>query len=75
MNEPSITITNFRKNMIIHPKEDRLLSVREAARIQSFPDNFIFYGNLNSQQQQVANAVPPILSMKIAEELIKKFFS
>lgn len=72
-NEPSITITNFRKNMIIHPEENRLLSVREAARIQSFPDNFIFYGGLSSQQQQVANAVPPLIAEKIAQKLLKFF--
>ena len=44
-NQPSITITNFRKAMIIHPSQHRLLSVREAARIQTFPDHFEFMGN------------------------------
>ena len=43
--------------MIIHPTQHRGLSVREAARIQSFPDNFIFKGGIQSQQQQVANTV------------------
>jgi len=57
--EPSVTISNYRKNMLIHPWQDRTLSVREAARLQAIPDHFVFHGNLQSQQQQVANAVPP----------------
>lgn len=72
-NKPSITMCNFRKNMIIHPDQNRGLSVREAARLQSFPDDFIFKGGLNSQQQQVANAVPPKLSKLIAIEILKYF--
>lgn len=70
--EPSIVISNFRKNMLIHPLQHRGLSVREAARLQSFPDWYIFYGRLDSQQQQVANAVPPLLSKKLGER-IKKY--
>lgn len=68
--EPSVVVSNFRKNMLIHPKQDRGLSVREAARLQSFPDNYIFYGPLTSQQQQVANAVPPILAEKIGKNIL-----
>ena len=64
--EASITIMNFRKNMLIHPREHRGLSVREAARIQSFNDGYIFCGPLMHQQQQVANAVPPLLARAVA---------
>lgn len=62
LNKPSSVIGNYRKNMLIHPVEDRGLSVREAARIQSFPDSFYFVGSIGFQQQQVANAVPPKLA-------------
>lgn len=53
--------------MLIHPWLNRTLSVREAARLQGFRDDFVFLGNLRSQQQQVANAVPP----KMAEAVIR----
>ncbi|WP_457557927.1 DNA cytosine methyltransferase [Candidatus Harpocratesius sp.] len=73
-NRPSITITNFRKNMIIHPAENRLLTVREAARIQSFPDNFVFLGPKSVQEQHVANAVPPLVSEFFAAEIKKHWY-
>jgi DNA (cytosine-5)-methyltransferase 1 len=68
-NEPSVAITHYRKSMLIHPREDRGLSVREAARIQSFPDHYVFQGPLGSQQQQVANAVPPLLARAVARQV------
>ncbi len=69
--KPSVVIGNYRKNMLIHPYQDRGLSVREAARLQSFPDDFTFWGLLGSQQQQVGNAVPPLLSEAIFREIVK----
>gem|GEM_PF-2170239 len=60
-NEPAFVIGNFRKNMLIHPTQNRGLSVREAARLRAFPDWFAFYGSIGLQQQQVGNAVPPNL--------------
>ncbi len=69
--EPSITVANFRKSMFIHPWEDRGLTVREAARLQSFPDTYRFFGSLGSQQQQVANAVPPLLAKAVAEKILE----
>ena len=67
--EPSVVIGNFRKNMLIHPWENRGLSVREAARLQSFPDDFIFEGSIDFQQQQVGNAVPPLLAKAVFEQI------
>ncbi len=70
-NEIAVVIANFRKNMLIHPYEDRGLSIREAARLQSFPDNFIFKGSLNSMQQQIGNAVPPLLAETIFRKIVE----
>ncbi|MCU0849526.1 MAG: DNA cytosine methyltransferase [Spirochaetes bacterium] len=69
-NAPSITISNFRKSMILHPNQNRIISVREAARIQSFPDDYYFCGTINEQQQQVADAVPPLMGNAIAESVM-----
>jgi DNA (cytosine-5)-methyltransferase 1 len=69
-NEPSIVIGNYRKNMLIHPTQDRGLSVREAARLQSFPDSYEFMGSIGFQQQQVGNAVPPLLAKSVFEAVI-----
>ena len=67
--EPSVVIGNFRKNMLIHPHEDRGLSVREAARIQSVPDDFRFCGSIGFQQQQVGNMVPPRLARAVLAQV------
>ncbi|WP_308538693.1 DNA cytosine methyltransferase [uncultured Pantoea sp.] len=69
--EPSGTVVNVRKSMWIHPIHDRALSIREAARLQTFPDSFIFCGVKDSQYQQIGNAVPPMLAKALAEHLCK----
>lgn len=68
--EPSGTVVNVRKSMWIHPHKNRAVSVREAARLQTFPDSFRFYGTKDSQYQQVGNAVPPMLAEIIAEKIL-----
>ena len=69
-NEPCGTVVNVRKSMWIHPELDRAISIREAARLQTFPDSFIFEGTKDSQYQQVGNAVPPYLAKAIADSVI-----
>lgn len=74
-NKPSTTITN---NLCapsglrcIHYNQNRSLSPREGARIQSFPDWFNFYGNKTEVTKQIGNAVPPLLAMAVAEQIKK----
>ncbi len=68
-NLPCGTVVNVRKSMWIHPTKDRAISVREAARLQTFPDSFVFCGTKDQQYQQVGNAVPPVMAKSIAEKL------
>lgn len=68
----SVVIGNYRKNMLIHPWSNRGLSVREAARLQSFPDSYVFKGSIGFQQQQVGNAVPPLLAKYVFEKLMEQ---
>lgn len=51
----------------IHPGQHRTLSIREAARLQSFPDSFRFFGNMGDRFRQIGNAVPPLMAWGIAE--------
>ena len=74
--EVSKTITSHMKydcHMYIHPTQARGLSPREAARIQTFPDDYVFRGSLNDWYQQIGNAVPVKLAEVIASEL-KKYY-
>lgn len=71
-NQPSGTVVNVRKSMWVHPVLDRAVSVREAARLQTFPDSFVFCGTKDKQYQQVGNAVPPIMAKAIAKKLAQQ---
>ena len=70
-NQPCGTVVNVRKSMWVHPTLDRAISIREAARLQTFPDSFVFCGTKDKQYQQVGNAVPPMLARAIAEQLAR----
>jgi DNA (cytosine-5)-methyltransferase 1 len=65
---PSVTVTGDMRK-IFHYSQNRALTVRELARLQTFPDNFEFKGNSISQQQQVGNAVPPLMAEAIANNI------
>ena len=67
---PSGTVLNVRKSMWIHPTLNRAVSIREAARLQTFPDSYVFCGTKDAQYQQIGNAVPPILGRAIAEKIL-----
>lgn len=70
--KPSITIKHAIKSMIIHPEFDRVITAREAARLQSIPDSFKIEGNKTAQHQQLANAVPPLLGYEIGKQIKDK---
>jgi len=69
-NKPSRTIDTGHRNHF-HYKYNRVPTVRENARLQSFPDDFEFVGPRTSQNRQVGNAVPPLLGFAIAKQLLK----
>jgi len=71
--KPSFTIDTGHRHHF-HYKFNRVPTVRESARIQSFPDNFIFLGSKTSQYKQVGNAVPPLLAKQLAIELKKYIY-
>ena len=55
----------------IHPEQERSISIREAARLQSFPDSFEFVGTKTEQSIQIGNAVPPLLGRAVAEAILR----
>jgi DNA-cytosine methyltransferase len=77
--EPAITMGHYRKSMIIHPSQSRGLSLREASRLQTFPDWFRFSGSVDGtsegglihKQQQLANAVCPSVTKAVAEFILE----
>lgn len=72
---PSTTITrNFAcpsSSRCIHPRDSRAMSIREGARLQSFPDDYLFYGSDGKKRLEIGNAVPPLLSAAIAEKMLE----
>jgi DNA (cytosine-5)-methyltransferase 1 len=69
--EPSKAITGGARAEFLHPIEDRPLTLRECARLQSFSDDFVFHGNASEQAQLIGNAVPPLFAYVIATTLAK----
>ena len=66
----ALTITGAATREFIHPTEHRTLTLRECARLQSFPDHYEFTGPVNAIAQQIGNAVPPLAARHIAEHLL-----
>lgn len=67
--QPSLTVTGFVFNKFVHPYENRFITVREAARLQGFPDDMEIKGTLTSTQQQIGNAVPVTLAKAIFQTI------
>jgi DNA (cytosine-5)-methyltransferase 1 len=68
---PAPTIVNIGKTLFWHPYQNRMISVREAARLQSFTDAYVFFGPVASMQRQVAQAVPPLMGAGVLRSLRK----
>lgn len=70
---PSYTVNTYfnrpGNGTFIHPIQNRLISMREAARLQSFPDNYRFKGSLSSRYKQIGNAVPPLLARSVGNTI------
>lgn len=58
----------------VHPTSTRSLTIREATRSQSFPDEFVFCGSWGDVRKAIGNAVPPVLANEIAKEILKQIF-
>jgi DNA (cytosine-5)-methyltransferase 1 len=71
--EASCTIKENHGGVNLHPRRPRVLTAREMARIQTFPDDFIFEGSKSKQLVQIGNAVPPILAKAIGLAIIKSY--
>lgn len=75
-NRPSYTITTYfnrpGNGCYIHPTKNRVITTREAARLQGFSDNYYFFGNQRDKLNQIGNAVPPIIGFQFGKQIIKK---
>lgn len=71
--EPSLTITSAATREFAHPTENRLLTLRECARLQTFPDSFEFAGSAASRIQQIGNAIPPMLARAVGEHIAQEY--
>ncbi len=69
-NAPSVCVTGDMRK-IFHYEQNRALTVRELAKLQSFPDDFVFKGSRIAQQQQVGNSVPPLMAEAIARAVLQ----
>ena len=76
LEKPSYTITTYfnrpGNGTYIHPTHNRVISAREAARFQSFPDSYVFHGSKGSLCKQIGNAVPPLLAFSVASQIEKE---
>lgn len=72
--EPAGTLTarfdSFTRGRFGHPVEDRTITLREGARLQTFPDDFVFEGSREEVARQIGNAVPPLLAQRLGQEFI-----
>ena len=71
---PTLTVKCFSisNGRFAHPEQNRAISLREAAALQTFPDDYIFYGNLQEIGKQIGNAVPVLLAQRIAEYILEQ---
>ena len=72
--EPCLTVTGAATRELIHPSEDRPLTIRECARVQTFPDAFSFEGTAAQRIQQIGNAIPPMLAEALGRHVLQYGF-
>lgn len=68
--EPCLTITSAATSEFVHPAKNRTLTIRECARIQTFPDSFLFCGTDAQKILQIGNAIPPVFAELMANQII-----
>lgn len=68
--EPCLTITSASPSEFVHPTQNRTLTIRECARVQTFPDSFLFCGTDAQKILQIGNAIPPVFAEQMARQII-----